>query len=95
MNEEWKFSDPEDTAVFTTIHVMKMNKPILRVIHDEGGEWQFHSDNPVIVPDMMIVTLGQSVQSDPSLQELADLPPGWFAGRSTSDAVWVRSNRSE
>jgi hypothetical protein len=42
----WPFDDPENTAVFTTQHVLEYGQPIVRVTHDvEDGAWQFHGDS--------------------------------------------------
>jgi hypothetical protein len=65
--------------------------PILLVSHDEDGDWQFldGSDDPQ-VEDGVIVCLSHVLERGPSIADLADLPTGWIAWRSTADEPWRR-----
>ena len=40
--------------------------------------------------DAALVGLSEMVRHDPSVLELADMPPGWSATRETRDAPWKR-----
>ncbi len=41
----------------------------------------------------MLVCLHHTIDRDPSLAELADLPLGWWAERNTPDEPWYRYER--
>jgi hypothetical protein len=90
---EWKFLDSMDTAVLADIQCLKFSQPIIYVSHDTSdGMWQF------IGPDFngdssraMLVSLSSIVQSDSSVEELFDLPPGWIAKRKSRNHPWRRS----
>ncbi|WP_243186734.1 hypothetical protein [Clostridium intestinale] len=85
----WKFSDVENTAVFTTKEVVKEGMPILYVSHDEDdGAWQFHYGSDVNIEDSMIVSLKSIVSLDNTLNQLYDLPLGWIATRKNIDSSW-------
>jgi hypothetical protein len=83
------FDDEPNAAVFTTKHVMVGNSPIVHVVHDEDGDWQFFGpEENVQDQDVMIVSLQQVVQRDPTVLELADLPRGAVATRVDQAAPW-------
>ena len=83
-------------AVFTTAQVIYERQPILWVTHDEDdGAWQFHTGGPDTKADAMMVGLGNITSIDPSLFELADLPPGWEAWRTAVGEPWHRAQRGE
>lgn len=90
MNDNWKFKDPENTAVFTTAKVLKDGKPILHVSHDADGAWQFHTGEDVEEKDSMVVSLKEMVRHDPYLADLADLALGWVADRKSANETWDR-----
>lgn len=90
-DSDWPFADPQNVAVFTTTHVVKARKPILSVSHDaEDGAWQFHSGDAPLTKDMMIVGLSEIVEIDPTVAELADMPPGFKATRASGSDPWRR-----
>ncbi len=43
-DSEWPFSDPINTAAFTTVRVVRDGYPVLLVTHDEEGDWQILND---------------------------------------------------
>lgn len=72
--------------------VLERAAPILCVSHDEDDHgWQFlHTAEPVDdVEELVLVHLGHVLEFDPSVQELADLEPGWIATRASHGAAWV------
>ena len=86
-----KFEEPDNTAVYTTKHVIQDRKPITYVTHEEeDGAWQFFSNDEFENYEdvAMIVGLGQIVALDSSLLELADMPVGHYAFRETSNGKW-------
>lgn len=61
------------------------------VYHDEeDGAWQFHYGNNVTVEDAMIVSLEMIVNLDDTLNQLFDLPLGWFATRKSINDCWEK-----
>ena len=89
--DQWPFEDPENVATFTVRKIVEDGSPILLVTHDEDdGAWQFLTADKVSTSDMMIVGLGQMVEVDPTLTQLADLPLGWKAVRDGPDKPWKR-----
>jgi len=91
---EWPFQDAPNTAVFTTVGVMKQRQPICLVCHDEDGSWQFLGGGPVTMADALVVLLKNAVATDESLLELADLPLGWQATRENAQSPWRRSRKT-
>jgi len=89
----WPFKDPENYAVVTVSRILDGSKPILYVVHDEDGDWQFLDGGDVSEDDAKVVSLMQVVGLDPSLKSLADLPTGWKAERRSADQPWERSQR--
>jgi len=91
----WKFLQPRNLAVITVDRVIAGGNPVLYVSHDEDdGGWQFLDGAAVAVADARIAALGELVDSDPTLAELADLPEGFVASRITKGDTWVRARRS-
>ncbi len=83
------FDDEPNVAVFTTNYVMVGNSPIVYVVHDDDGDWQFLGpEENVQDQDVMIVSLQQVIQRDPSVLDLADLPRGTAATRVDRAAPW-------
>lgn len=85
------FEDDPSTTVFTTRQVMIGNSPIVYVVHDEDGDWQFFGPEENIQDgDVMIISLQQVVRHDPTMLELADLPKGMAATKADGDATWEK-----
>jgi hypothetical protein len=89
LQEDWKFLDPQNVAVFTTMAVISNTSPILYVCHDDG-EWQFHTGMDINVEDAKVVALSEIVKRDLSILDLADLPMGWIATRQSQTDAWQR-----
>jgi len=71
--------------------VLEGSEPILLVSHDEDDhEWQFIGTSDACVEDGRLVCLEEMVKLDPTILELADLPPGWQAIRAGVGALWRR-----
>jgi hypothetical protein len=92
MEPNWPFDDPRDVAVITLRQVVREGSPILRVTHDDDdGCWQFLDGNRVKVEDGLLVSLEEMIEIDPTLAQLADMPPGWVAWREGPDDTWQRA----
>lgn len=78
-----------DIYVFTTKYVLKKGSPIVRVLHDEDGDWQFlgNEDN-LQETDAMVVSLGEIIEFDVTLLEIINLPIGKQALRDNTGEVW-------
>lgn len=94
---EWPFADPPNVAVFTSKSIVKADDWIHHVTHDEDdGAWQFHpSTGPAPEEEAAVVALKTVLQLDPSVGELADLPLGWEAWRTSRTASWQRRRKGE
>ncbi len=83
------FGDAPDTAVFTCVHVLSGEKPILRVTHDEDGCWQFLCGGGHTGEDARIISLSEAYGLDSSVGALADMEPGRAAVRTDAGAEWT------
>jgi hypothetical protein len=91
MNDSWPFADPPNAAAITQRTILEGGRPILLVVHDEGGEgWQFLDGGEFRAEEALIVALKTIVLFDASISALADLPPGWQARRTAPGTPWVR-----
>jgi hypothetical protein len=87
----WPFSSPQNEATFTVVKILDGDKSILLVHHDdEDGGWQFLTGEPIDMADAKIVGLGEIAKLDPTILNLADMPVGWCARRSSVDNPWSR-----
>lgn len=86
------FNDSLNTAVFTTKFVFRVGEPIQNVFHHEDdGAWEFTGATQAVEDkDYLIVSLEEMMNLDPSILELADLPLGEAAYRSSANAPWER-----
>jgi hypothetical protein len=87
---DFKFFEAKNTAVFILRQIIKEGMAVLRVIHDEEGDWQFLTGDIVAQEDLMIVALEQIVKRDYTLNELFDMPTGQFATRDNVGGKWTR-----
>ena len=88
---DWPFDQPRNCAVVTLRQIIKEGAPILHVTHDlDDHSWQFLGWDTPEMADAAVVGLAEIVELDPSVLELADLPPGWHAWRRTVDESWTR-----
>lgn len=87
----WKFPDPPHTRVYLSQGVHIGTEPVTYVSHEaEDGAWQFLGDNMANEGGTKISCFHHPIDRDPSLAELADLPPGWYAQRSQIGQPWIR-----
>ncbi|TIR27489.1 MAG: hypothetical protein E5X34_00870 [Mesorhizobium sp.] len=91
---EWKFDDPPNVAVISDRSIFRSGDWISYVSHEaDDGSWLFYSsDNrDWDKRDVMLVGLQEVVERDESVLELADLPEGWHAWRSSKSSPWQRA----
>lgn len=76
--------------VFTTKFVIYNSSPIVYVIHENDGDWQFlGKENNLKEEDAMIISLDEVLLHDPTLMTILNLPEGKEAIRSDIGADWV------
>jgi hypothetical protein len=87
----WKFPDPPHTRVFLSAAVHSGAESITYVAHDiEDGAWQFLGDSMAGENKPVISCFHHPIDKDPTLNELADLPLGWWAERAKPGDPWIR-----
>ena len=92
MLEDWPFADPPDAEVIVLTRILRGESALRLVTHDaDDGAWQFLDGEHVFEDDASVALLGELAQFDPSILDLADLPPGWQAHREAADGPWVRT----
>ena len=84
------FTEPENTACFTCVHVLEDNQPVVLVTHDnDDGSWQFLCGADTHeVSDARVVALIEMVKMDESLNVLFDMRMGFEAIRKTKEEHW-------
>ena len=89
--DPWPFDQPQNCGAVTMRQVIEKKEPILLVSHDADDHgWQFIGSSDASVADGKLVCLEEIVAMDPSVLEVADLPPGWQAVRSSPSEPWQR-----
>lgn len=88
-NADFKFYEPKNLATFTTRQWLDEQKPILRVVHDTDGDWQFLTGDEM-PEDIKIVSLEQLIVKDKTLNEVFDLEYGEEAEREFVGGKWTR-----
>jgi hypothetical protein len=89
-NADFKFREPRNLTTFTTTQWLELHKPILRVVHDHEGDWQFLTGDQM-PEDIKIVALEQLVLRDKTLNDVFDLDYGEAADRESIGGQWTRS----
>jgi len=90
-NAEFKFYEPKNLTTFTTRQWLDENKPILRVVHDIDGDWQFLTGDQ-LPDDIIIVALEELIKRDNTLNEMFALEYGEQAERDFIGGPWTRDN---
>jgi hypothetical protein len=89
-NADFKFREAENLGIFTTRQWLELGKPILKVIHDNDGDWQFLTGDSM-PEDGKLISLKEMVKSDKTLNEVFDLDYGEEAEREFIGGKWIRS----
>lgn len=99
-HEPWPFDQQPNAAAITLRRIvlaLRDGKPpssILYVSHDEDDHgWQFLDGHPMTNEDAAVVSMATMLRHDPTIAEVADLPPRWCASRSVVGGVWERERR--
>jgi len=92
---EWPFDQPPNCAVITVRPILFDDAAILHVTHDADDHgWQFLGLEDAEMEQATVCSLANIVRLDPSVLEIADLPPGWHAWRPSKSGVWQRAPRA-
>lgn len=87
-----KFDNELNCVVLTTTYIISDKLPILQVFHDNddsGIAWQFHAGNGDYSEDKLrLVSLKQTLEIDPTIRQLDNLPLGYEAVRKSIDEQW-------
>jgi len=89
-NADFKFYESQNLATFTTRQWVEDNKPIVRVVHDDDGDWQFLTGDQM-PEDIKIVALKELISRDNTLNELFDLEYSETAERESINDPWIRN----
>ncbi len=93
-NADFKYREPKNLGIFTTRQWIELGKPILRVVHDSDGDWQFLTGDQM-PDDVKLVALEQMVIKDRTLNDVFDLDYGEEAEREFVGGQWTRNNIEE
>jgi hypothetical protein len=83
-------NEPKNLTTFTTRQWLEDHKPILRVVHDNDGDWQFLTGDQM-PEDIKIVALEELIKRDGTLNEVFDLEYGEEAEREIVGGRWERN----
>jgi hypothetical protein len=85
-----RVSDKCQNAAYLTGAVHRDELPILVVIHESDGDWQFLDGGAVEDDDAVAIHVGHVLDTHPDLRHLVDLPEGWAAERDSVSGEWRR-----
>ena len=89
-NSNFKFREAKRLAVFTTRQWLELEKPILRVVHDNDGDWQFLTGDQ-LPEDIKLVALEELIAKDNTLNDVFDLDYGQSAEREVIGGGWTKT----
>ena len=93
-NAGFKFREAKNLAIFTTSHWLDQDKPVLRVVHNYDGDWQFLTGDQ-IEGSAKLVALEQMTTRDRTLNEIFNLEYGEEAERELVGGRWTRNKTEE
>jgi hypothetical protein len=88
-NANFKFRELKNLGVFTTRQWLDQKKPILRVVHDFDGNWQFLTGDQ-LQKDARIVCIEELILRDTTLNDTFNLDYGEKAERNFIGDKWIR-----
>jgi hypothetical protein len=87
---DWPF-DQDPNALAITVRSIVAGDPILFVSHDADDRgWQFLDGREPEAAEGRLIGMAHALRRDPTLRDIADLPPGWMAARTSAADPWVR-----
>ncbi len=89
---QWPFDQSPETAALTTRQIIEDGNPILCIVHySDDHSWLFACGSTAQNEDGRVISMQQALKIDPSIAQVADLPPGWMAWRESVESEWHRS----
>ncbi len=80
----------KNIVVFTTKYIIEDKSLITTVVHDIEGDWQFFgNENDTSNESARIISLGEILGIDPSIEEVLWIPEGSRALRTQKDQQWT------
>ena len=90
-SSDWPFDQAPNVAAISDAAVVVSNAPVLLVVHySDDDSWAFLSGRKFSTKEGKVIGMGEALRTDPSLREIADLPPGWTATRERIGGPWIR-----
>jgi hypothetical protein len=89
-NAKFKFREQRNLGIFTTRQWLEKNEPIVRVVHEENGDWQFLTKE-IDFENGKLIALEQMILRDETLNEVFDLEYGEEAERDFIGDKWRRN----
>jgi hypothetical protein len=86
----WKFPDSPHASAYLSQTVHDAEEPVTYVSHDADGDWQFLGDKMSEGGGPVLSCLHHPIDKDSTLEDLSDLPLGWYATRERPGALWER-----
>jgi hypothetical protein len=93
-NMDFKFREAKNLGVFTTRQWLELDKPILQVVHDSDGDWQFLTGDQM-PDDIRLVSLEQIILRDKTLNETFFLNYGCSLEREFVGGAWTKAELEE
>ncbi len=75
-------------AVLTTRYVVKNNSPVVTVIYDEDGDWQFLGAEEIDENDAVVLSMKEMIKHDGTLYNVPELECGQSAVRENIHHPW-------
>jgi hypothetical protein len=88
-DNDWPFAEDPHQRVFVSRCVVEDSAPIVRVVHDSDGDWQFIG--PVDDPEddgCILSCFHCVIEREPTIRALAKLLAGWRAFREAPGSDW-------
>lgn len=85
----WPFDQGADVAAITTRFVLDGSRPILNVAHySDDHSWAFTCGTTIDPADGRVISMGEAVNLDSTIAEIANLSPARGAARDTVGGPW-------
>lgn len=94
-NADFKFKESESLGVFTNRQHIEEGMPILYVVHEKDGDWQFLTGDEITDNDIKTVCLKEMIERDSTLNEVFNLDYGEQAKREQIGGKWKRTKSEE
>lgn len=75
-------------AVLTTRYVVKNNSPVVNVIYDEDGDWQFLGKEEIDESDAVVISMEEMIRHDGTLCNVPELECGQSVMRESIHSPW-------